>query len=175
MQAKKELDDCLRMNPGGNTCFALHNLACAQWLHVRRFKDTNPNTLNEELADEFKVATTDFIECIPNFQRSVQLFEAFPDIFTVDSELNCKNKLTGLSLTNLAEIYLEKNELEVIDMQESIKWLKIALKFYEENDKPNIGRALALIGTILKYKKNNLHAEGLLRKAIDVLKSVIFI
>ena len=163
------------MDPEDNKGFVLHNLACAQWLHMRNLKDVNPTTLTDEIANEFMRASMDFIKCIPTFQRSIQLFEAFPDIFTAESGLICKNKLTGLSMTNIAEVYLEKNELEVMTIQQSVKWLKIALKFYEENDRPNIGRALALIGTILKYKKNNLHAEGLLRNAIEVLKSVIFI
>jgi hypothetical protein len=101
------------MNPGGNTCFVLHNLACAQWLHTRKFADMNIKDLNPELEEEFKKATTDFIECIPTFQKAVQLFEALPEIYTVESNFSLKNKLTGLSLTNIAEVYQEKLEPEV--------------------------------------------------------------
>ena len=55
----------------------------------------------------------EYIECIPNFQKSIQLFEGFSEVYTVESGLNLKNKLTGLSLTNVAEVYLEKLEAEV--------------------------------------------------------------
>ena len=48
------------------------------------------------------------------------------------------------------------------------------MKFYEELDKNNIGRALTLIGIFLSSKNNKLHAEGLFRNAIDILKNVRF-
>ena len=69
--------------------------------------------MNEELSNECKKATMEYIECIPNFQKSIQLFEGFSEVYTVESGLNLKNKLTGLSLTNVAEVYLEKLEAEV--------------------------------------------------------------
>lgn len=101
------------MNPGGSTCIVLHNLACAQWLHSRKFADTNAGSLSGELAEEFQKATVDFIECVPNFQRAVQLFEGFSEVYTVESGLNFKNKMSGLSLTNIAEVYLEELKPEV--------------------------------------------------------------
>ena len=90
-----------------------HNLACAQWLHARKFAEVDTSSLSLSLQEEHKQATTDFIECIPNFQKAIQLFEGFPDTFSIESEVKLKNKLTGLSLTNLAEIYFEKLEPEV--------------------------------------------------------------
>lgn len=46
------------------------------------------------------------------------------------------------------------------------------MKLYEETDKENIGRALVLIGSVLKVKKHLMHAEGLIRNAIEILKGV---
>ena len=96
------------MNPGPNSCFVYHNLACVQWLHMRQFTDGFSDMDNEK-----EQVLTDFIECVPNFQKAVQLFEGFPEYYSVESELNLKNKLSGLPLTNIAEVYFEKLEVDV--------------------------------------------------------------
>ena len=113
---------------------------------------------------------------MPNFQKAVQVFEGLSSPYVAETEsegeVSLKNKLSGLSLTNIAEIYIERLEPEVIFKQAGSNWLRVALKLYESFDKVDAGRTLTLVGLLLRAKDNNLHAEGLLRKALDLLKNV---
>lgn len=160
------------MNPEGNTCFVLHNLAVAQWMHVQKFYGMELKSMSASQEEEFKKATTEFTEAVPNLQKAVQLFEGFPDIFTLESDLNFKNKLTGLSLSNISEIFMEKIEPEVKSRQTAHKWLQLSLKFYEDLDKPQIGRTLILMGTLMKAKGDLKYSELMYKSAIEVLRDV---
>ena len=112
-EAKEYFTECLKMNPGPNTCFVLHNLACTQWWHVLKYKDSDPNALGEE-TEEFRQATVDFSEAIPNLQKAIQLLEDKNELYTPNlGNLDLKNKLSGLSITNIAEIHFQSANLEV--------------------------------------------------------------
>jgi hypothetical protein len=112
-KAKASFIECLKMNPEGNSCFVYHNLGTTQWMHLRKFEGNEFETLTGSEQEEFKKATLDFSETIANLQKAIQLFEGFPDVYTLESGLGFKNKLTGLSLTNIAEVYLELLEPDV--------------------------------------------------------------
>lgn len=112
-KAKSAFYDCLKLNPEGNSCFVYHNLGTTQWLHLRDLSSENFRSLPSEAQDEYKRVTLDFTESVANLQKAIQLFEGFPDLYTLESGLGFKNKLTGLSLVNVGEIYLEQMEPEV--------------------------------------------------------------
>lgn len=99
-KAKTHLETCLSMNPESRSCFVLHNLACAQWWH------SIEAGFNPDLSAEHQKAVLDFTECVPNFQKSIQLLEDLPEPY-VPSALPLKVKATGLALTNVAEVLFQ--------------------------------------------------------------------
>ena len=113
LKAKSTFYECLKLNPEGNSCFVYHNLGTAQWLHLRGSSSEDFRKMPSFAQDEYKRATLDFTESVANLQKAIQLFEGFPDLYTLESGLSFKNKLTGLSLVNVGEIYLEQLEPEV--------------------------------------------------------------
>ena len=54
-------------------------------------------------------------------------------------------------------------------------WLKLGIKHYEKCDMGNISRHLIIFALLYSQLGQTLIAEGLYRKAIDILKNVRFI
>ena len=153
-------------------CWLIFTLRKRKNKYKNGFKKRNSKSRKEEK----KIADEVYLEAMPNFQKAVQVFEGLSSPYVAETEsegeVSLKNKLSGLSLTNIAEIYIERLEPEVIFKQAGSNWLRVALKLYESFDKVDAGRTLTLVGLLLRAKDNNLHAEGLLRKALDLLKNV---
>jgi hypothetical protein len=139
---------------------SLHNLACAQWWHILQFAP-------EATSEERELAKLDAKESTTNFAKAVQLFEGLSEPFTVTQDAQLSNPLSGLSLTNIAEICIQSDSLDV-----AVKWLKFALEFYTKTDRTQIGRALALMGVVLQRTEQFMHAEGLLNAALKTVKGV---
>lgn len=163
-RALLDYDECLMMNPGPNACFLLHNMACARWWNMDFRRTSGDHDLDPAKA------ILSYKESIYEFQKAIQLFENTPEVYRPNpTNPGLKNKLSGLCLTNIGEIYLKTT---VYDLQEAISWLKCALTFYSEVDKPNIGRVLVLIGIFLRADNQIKEAEAILREAYQVLKPV---
>jgi tetratricopeptide (TPR) repeat protein len=96
-EAKYHLETCLKMNPESRSCFVLHNLAVAQWWHSVKYSQTPDGS------EEHSKAVLEFTECVPNFQKAIQLLENLDEPY-LPSDLPLKVKATGLSLTNVAEV-----------------------------------------------------------------------
>mmetsp|Transcript_25896 Transcript_25896/g.45764 ORF Transcript_25896/g.45764 Transcript_25896/m.45764 type:complete len:370 (+) Transcript_25896:6269-7378(+) len=155
-EAIHHFETCLRMNPEARACFVLHNLACAQWWQYKNY-EYNPDTSND-----YKSAAMEFVECIPNFQTSIQILEGLSEPFKPNDPV-LKVKASGLSLTNIAEVLLETgNETE------GSLWLRAALKHYETLDKPNIGRAYTLTALYLEAQGQAAEAKEMLEVAVKV-------
>ncbi|OMJ87590.1 hypothetical protein SteCoe_10681 [Stentor coeruleus] len=164
-KAKSLLNECLNMDLDINTPIILHNLACAQWLHSKKYYGIDTRNLSTEERQDYNDYIENYNKAILNFQKAIQIYEGLSDIFTLNSGFVLKNKLSGLSLTNIGEIFIENN-----DFEKAVDWVKTAMKLYEDTDKENIGRALVLIGSVLKEKKHLMHAEGLIRNAMEIMK-----
>jgi hypothetical protein len=165
-RALLDYDECFMMNPGPNACFLLHNMACARWWNIDFKRNSGDHTL------EPAKAILSYKEAIYEFQKAIQLFENIPEVYkpnTINPGL--KNKLSGLCLTNIGEIYLKTT---VYDLKEAIHWLRCAMTFYSEMDKANIGRVLVLIGIFLRTDNQVKEAEAILREAYEILKPVSY-
>jgi hypothetical protein len=97
-----------------NNPIILHNLACAQWLHSKKFYGVKIDSLSEE---EKRYDYDNYIEnyskAISNFQKAIQAYEGFSESYTLDSGFVLKNKFSGLCLTSIGEICIENNDFEV--------------------------------------------------------------
>lgn len=153
--AKQCLGAC--SDPESNRGFALHNLACAQWWHLLQ---TSP------ASECYRETTLEFASAVPNLQKAIKAFECTEQECSAESP-GLSNVFSGLSLTNIAEIYFQSTALD-----EALKHLKCALKCYEATEKQSMGRALTLIGVFLKSQSQRLHAEGLFRNAVKMLTNV---
>lgn len=60
----------------------------------------------------------------------------------------------------------------LILLQEATFWFKYALKFFEKNDPSNIDRCLITLALFCASSKQTLKAEGLYRKALEMLENV---
>lgn len=79
-----------------------------------------------------------------------------------------KNNKSGLTITNIAEMYFEKGkEFE----KQTAFWLKTGLKHYEKYEKENIARHLIIFSLFYSQLGQTMYAEGLYRKSIEMLKN----
>jgi len=79
-----------------------------------------------------------------------------------------RNNKSGLTITNLAELYFEKGkEYE----KQTAFWLKTGLKHYEKYGKENIARHLIIFSLFYSQLGQTMLAEGLYRKSIEMLKT----
>jgi len=167
-EAKAQFYEVLNMNPGANTCFVLHNLAIAQWWHATKYQENEINDLHGPQLSEYKKAIMEFNEAVPNLQKAIQLFEALPEAYDpLDKNTVLKNKLSGLSLTALTEIALES---QLYEQDKILNSLKKLLKFYEDNDKGNIGKALTLVGMFMCENGERGQGLSLLRSALESVR-----
>lgn len=152
--AQQHFNTCLELNPGPNYCFVLHNLACSQWWHIRH----SPS----------ETTALSFTSAVPNFQRAINLFEGHAGLYspTGESAVLC-NKLSGLSLTSIAELQFQSSEVST-----ALCYLKASLHFYESIDRNSMGRALSLAGIYLKSQEQYRDAERVLKDAVQLLKNV---
>jgi Tfp pilus assembly protein PilF len=80
-----------------------------------------------------------------------------------------KSKESGLTMTTLAETLFEKGkEYE----RHTAFWLKAGIKHYENYEKENIARHLIIFALFYSQLGQSMYAEGLYRKAIEILKNV---
>ncbi|CAG9313999.1 unnamed protein product [Blepharisma stoltei] len=166
-ESKKLLSSLIATNPQQPELY--HNLGCAQWWHLLSFEKPETITIKEGETyeqSEYRAAAMEFTDSVASFQRAIQHFEGLPDIYKIDpnNKLGLKSSICGISLTNISEVHLQSANLE-----EAIKWLKCALTFYEEVDKQNAGRSLALTGVFLKFQKEYNEAEKVLTKALGLV------
>lgn len=96
-----------------NTPIILHNLACAQWLHSKKFYGVKIDNLSIEERQDYDNYIENYNKAISNFQKAIQTYEGFSESYTLDSGLALKNKFSGLCLTNIGEICIENNDFEV--------------------------------------------------------------
>ena len=82
-----------------------------------------------------------------------------------------KNPTSGLTMTNVAEMFFEKGKEK--DRQTAF-WLKSGIKHYENYEKENIARHLIVFALFYSQLGQTMYAEGLYRKAIELLKNVLF-
>jgi hypothetical protein len=79
-----------------------------------------------------------------------------------------KNNNSGLTITNIAEMYFEKGK----DYEKQTAfWLKTGLKHYEKYEKENIARHLIIFSLFYSQLGQTMYAEGLYRKSIEMLKN----
>jgi hypothetical protein len=109
-EAKRELIECVGMKMTQGAGIELHNLGCAQWLHPSKFSST-PEIQNEEK----RIAEIEACEAIPNFLKAIEMKEGLSEGFSIQSKERLRMKNTGISITNIAEVYLGKKEAAVID------------------------------------------------------------
>ena len=83
------------------------------------------------------------------------------------AELPGKSQFTGLALTSLASALINCDSLA-----EASKWLKVSLKYHQQHYQKKIGHTLVLLSGLLLREKNVLHAEGMLKYALDLLSAV---
>ena len=80
-----------------------------------------------------------------------------------------RSNQSGLTMTNIAEALFEKGkETE----RQTAFWLKAGIKHYENFEKENIARHLIVFALFYSQLGQSLYAEGLYRKAIELLKNV---
>ena len=76
---------------------------------------------------------------------------------------------SGLTMTNIAEALFEKGKEKE---RQTAFWLKAGIKHYENFEKENIARHLIVFALFYSQLGQSLYAEGLYRKAIELLKNV---
>jgi hypothetical protein len=82
-----------------------------------------------------------------------------------------KSNLSGLTMTNLSEIFFEKGKEKEL---QTAFWLKAGIKHYENYEKENIARHLIIFALFYSQLGQTMFAEGLYRKSIELLKNVKF-
>jgi hypothetical protein len=81
-----------------------------------------------------------------------------------------KNPNSGLTMTNLSEMFFEKGKEKE---RQTAFWLKTGIKHYENYEKENIARHLIIFALFYSQLGQTMYAEGLYRKAIELLKTVV--
>lgn len=80
-----------------------------------------------------------------------------------------RSEHSGLTMTTLAETLFEKGkEYE----RHTAFWLKAGIKHYENYEKENIARHLIIFALFYSQLGQSMYAEGLYRKAIEILRNV---
>jgi hypothetical protein len=94
----------------------MNNLGCAQWWHIYKFhEDKEILSKSTDQIEEFKRANLEFVNAVPNFQRAISTFEGLDKPYELETEaLTIKNPLSGLAMTNIAELFYQSNREEVI-------------------------------------------------------------
>ena len=80
----------------------LHNLATANWWAAYAYAGKEAEAYGSE---EFKTASYDFQDSVPGYIKAIGEFERVDAPFA-DEDTELKSLLSGLSLTNIAEIFL---------------------------------------------------------------------
>ena len=162
--AKQQLKTCLQKSPGPNSCFVMHNLACGQWWHAQELTKTHPDA---------RAISLEFTECLPNFRTAIKLFEGKEGQFDLSEQDQLLSPLTGLSLTNVAEVLFQQGNWAVTSRQDAHKWLLCALEYYKKVNPKEMGRALTLVASVIKQKGNLREATALSQSSLEVLHHVL--
>lgn len=121
---------------------------------------------------EARAISLEFTECLPNFRTAIKLFEGKEGQFDLNEQDQLLSPLTGLSLTNVAEVLFEQGNWAVINRQDAHKWLLCALEYYKKVNPKEIGRALTLVAAVTKQKGDLRQASALSKASIEVLHHV---
>jgi hypothetical protein len=142
----------------------MHNLACGQWWHARELTKDHP---------ESRAISLEFTECLPNFRTAIKLFEGKEGQFDLSEQDQLRSPLSGLSLTNVAEVLFDQGNWEVNARQDAHKWLQCALEYYKKVNPKEMGRALTLVAAVVKQKGDPRQALALSKAGLEVLQHVL--
>lgn len=179
--------------------FALNNLALASWWpkfpNFRTEPENEEGPLNRANDDNSQQAyqqiDKDFTNVLPLLKNSIINIENISTIkdeakksqllelldqenlipkdtkkFDPDTNLLIATKEAGIPLLNIGEFLLHTNPEK---KKEASYWFKYSLKFYERIDPANIDRCLITLGVLLSSSSQYIKAEGIFRKALEML------
>jgi hypothetical protein len=139
---------------------------CLSKLEIPNDDDDNDSLSTRKNSDEIKLLSNFLLsenEILPEIDRKV-------DEEKENMLISCfKNKKSGLSMTNIAEMFFEKGKDKE---RQTAFWLKAGIKHYEKYEKENIARHLIVFALFYSQLGQTMIAEGLYRRAIDLLKNV---
>jgi len=118
--------------------------------NVPNCKDGETKLLLEELLDQQNIAP-----------RGVKKLDP-------DTNLIINAKESGTPLLNIGEFLFNTSPEK---RNEATFWFKYALKFYEKNDPSNIDRCLITLALFCASAKQYVKAEGLFRRALEMLET----
>lgn len=118
--------------------------------NVPNVKDSETKALLEELLDQQIIA--------PKGNRNLD----------PDTHLLINAKEAGAPLLNIGEFLFNTSPEK---RSEATFWFKYALKFFEKNDPSNIDRCLITLALFCASSKQYLKAEGLFRRALEMLEN----
>lgn len=82
----------------------MHNLACGQWWHAQELNKDHPDA---------RAISLEFTECLPNLTTAINLFEGKEGRFNLSEADQLASPMSGLSLTNVAEILFQQGNWTV--------------------------------------------------------------
>jgi len=119
----------------------LHNLATANWWAAYAYAGKEAEAYG---SDEFKNASYDFQDAVPTYIKAIGEFERDDKPFA-EEDTELKSLLSGLTLTNIAEIFLQTKQIE-----NSLIWLKKSMKLYESLEPASLARPYILLGILMR-------------------------
>lgn len=164
--------------------FNLHNLGLLHWEQRRSL---SLKSQGQDRDNDIKAILIPFKQCLAKLElncisnkndEEIKLVtnflhsdsEMFTDDFNVDKLINTfTNPNSGLTLTCLSEMFFEEGKDKE---KETAFWLKLGIKHYENYEKENIARHLIVFALFYSQLGQTLLAEGLYRRALDLLKKV---
>lgn len=188
VDSKTRLRECLSLGPTPVLKgFALNNLAVASWWHKSPIERSDKEELELE-SKEYSLSQidNDFKFVIPLLKNSISNLENVDikpegelkenlklllnqnDIIPKKqiSEILFENKFSKNAIMNIGEfLFLTSPDKK----NEAAYWFRYALKFFEKCDPSSIDRCLIFLALFCKSSSQFIKAEGLYRKALDML------